>query len=42
VHTGAVPGRIGAGQSVNVGTGLGPWPASAGCPVRITAARIAE
>jgi predicted Zn-dependent protease len=41
-RNGSVPGQIGAGSSVNVGTGIGPWPASAGCTARITAAKIVE
>ena len=41
-RTEAVQGRIRAGTSVNVSTGLGPYSAGAGCPVQITAARVAE
>jgi hypothetical protein len=37
-----VPGTIGAGQSANVATGLGPYEQGAGCPVQISAARVAE
>jgi len=41
-RTGSVPGRIRAGTAVNVSTGLGPYSSSAGCPVQITAARVAK
>jgi len=41
-RTGSVQGRIRAGTAVNVSTGLGPYATSDGCPVQITAARVAE
>jgi predicted Zn-dependent protease len=42
VSEGAVRGEIRAGTAVNVSTGIGPYPAGSGCPVQITAARVAE
>lgn len=41
VRDGAVSGRIRAGTSVNVATGIGPY-SGGSCPVQITAARVAE
>jgi predicted Zn-dependent protease len=35
-------GQISAGTAVNVSTGIGPYPAGSGCPVQITAARVAQ
>ena len=42
VREGRVSGQIAAGTAVNVSTGIGPYPAGSGCPVQITAARVAE
>ena len=42
VSEGAVRGEIRAGTAVNVSTGIGPYPAGSGCPVQITAARVAD
>ena len=42
VSEGSVRGQISAGTAVNISTGIGPYPASSGCPVQITAARVAE
>ena len=42
VREGAVRGEIRPGTAVKVSTGIGPYPAGSGCPVQITAARVAE
>jgi predicted Zn-dependent protease len=42
IREGAVQGQIRAGTATNVSTGIGPYPAGSGCPVQITAARVAE
>jgi len=42
IREGAVRGEINAGTAVNVSTGIGPYPAGSGCPVQITAARVAQ
>ena len=42
IREGAVSGQIRAGSAVNVSTGIGPYPPGSGCPVQITAARVAE
>ncbi len=42
IREGSVRGEIRAGTAVNVSTGIGPYPAGSGCPVQITAARVAE
>jgi len=41
-HDETIRGPIAAGQRADRPTGLGPYSQSAGCPVRLTAARIAE
>ncbi len=38
----SVSGSLAAGKAANISTGIGPYPAGSGCPVRITAARVAE
>ena len=38
----AVSGQIRPGTAINVSTGIGPYTSGAGCPVQITAARVAE
>ncbi len=38
----SVSGSLAAGKAANVSTGIGPYPAGSGCPVQITAARVAE
>ncbi len=38
----ALSGRVPAGQSVSVSTGIGPYGPGVGCPARIVAARVAE
>lgn len=38
----SVSGRLAPGSVANVSTGIGPFPAGSTCPVRITAARVAE
>ena len=38
----SVPGTIRAGESGAVSTGIGPYPAGAGCPVDVTAAMVDE
>jgi predicted Zn-dependent protease len=42
IREGSVRGEIRAGTAVNVSTGIGPYPAGSGCPVQITAARVAQ
>ncbi len=42
VRESAVSGRLAAGTAANVSTGIGPYPAGSACPVRITAARVAD
>jgi predicted Zn-dependent protease len=42
VREGSVRGEIRPGTAVNVSTGIGPYPAGSGCPVQITAARVAD
>jgi predicted Zn-dependent protease len=37
-----VNGQVGAGKLVSVNTGIGPYAAGSGCPVRIVSARVVE